>query len=297
MRALLFVAAVTSIVISALIVWTLFREAWQFLSELTDDGRPRRARSTAATRPAGTRAMVGSTCSRSCSAPCIVSGVSIVVAAPLGLGAAVYLSEYASPRTPAVAEADPRDPGRHPQRGVRLLRSPRARPRSHPAAVRHPADHQPAGHRRRHRRARHAADGVDLRRRAPRRCRSSLREASTGLGARKQHHRHQGRRCRQRCRASWPHSSSPSPARSARRWWPRSRPVASASRPARSTHAIPACTMTAAMAQLATGSDQVVGVRLGLPEPVLRRRGAVPDDARPQHDRWTASSAAFRNKY
>jgi phosphate transport system permease protein len=96
-RAMLFIAAAASIVISALIVWTLFREAWTFLSGLidesglgglVDDGArpgwyPRSGRFDLLTIVYGTL---------------IVSGISIVVAAPLGLGAAVYLSEYASPR-------------------------------------------------------------------------------------------------------------------------------------------------------------------------------------------------------
>lgn len=97
MKVLLFVAALTSIVISALIIATLFSEAWTFLSGLVDsvglgalvDGGeapgwyPRQDRFDIATVLLGTL---------------IVSGVSILVSAPLGLGAAVYLSEYASPR-------------------------------------------------------------------------------------------------------------------------------------------------------------------------------------------------------
>lgn len=97
MRGLLFASAAASIVISVLIVWTLFTEAWQFLSglidesglgALIDDGArpgwyPRDGRFDLPTIVLGTL---------------IVSGISILVAAPLGLGAAVYLSEYASPR-------------------------------------------------------------------------------------------------------------------------------------------------------------------------------------------------------
>lgn len=97
MRVLLFAAAATSIVISALIVWTLFKEAWTFVSDLSDtvglgaliDGGkapgwyPRNDRFDLPTIILGTL---------------IVSGVSILVAGPLGLGAAIYLSEYASPR-------------------------------------------------------------------------------------------------------------------------------------------------------------------------------------------------------
>jgi len=97
MRGLFFLAAGLSIVISALIVVTLFREAWTFLDgliadagigALIDDGArpgwyPRSGRFDLPTIVLGTL---------------IVSGVSMVVAAPLGLGAAIYLSEYARPR-------------------------------------------------------------------------------------------------------------------------------------------------------------------------------------------------------
>ena len=98
MRLLLLAAATTSILISALIVYTLFKEAWHFLvllsdesglGALIDDGAnpgwyPRNGRFDLPTIVIGT---------------VLVSLVSIVVAAPLGLGAAVFLSEYASPRT------------------------------------------------------------------------------------------------------------------------------------------------------------------------------------------------------
>lgn len=98
MRVVLFAAAVVSIVISALIVWTLFREAWTFLSGLIDtqgigglvddadvpSWDPRRDRFDLLTIVVGTL---------------LVSLVAMVVAAPLGLGAAIFLSEYASPRT------------------------------------------------------------------------------------------------------------------------------------------------------------------------------------------------------
>ncbi|MFZ9629707.1 MAG: phosphate ABC transporter permease subunit PstC [Ilumatobacteraceae bacterium] len=97
MRVLLFVAAALSIVISAAIVWTLFREAWTFLHGMVDQlgwgglldhgdvpsWDPRRDRFDLLTILLGT---------------VIVSLVAMVVAAPLGLGSAVYLAEYASPR-------------------------------------------------------------------------------------------------------------------------------------------------------------------------------------------------------
>lgn len=98
MRRTLLGAASMSIVISLLIVFTLFREAWTFVSglidttglgSLFDSGAkpgwyPRDGRFDIIT------IVVGSL---------LVSVVAMVVAGPLGLGAAVYLSEYASPRS------------------------------------------------------------------------------------------------------------------------------------------------------------------------------------------------------
>jgi phosphate transport system permease protein len=84
-----FVAASLSIVISALIVWSLAAETWTFVSEVdpsalwTDGWFPRRGMYDVKTL------VVGSL---------LVTGVAIAVAAPLGLGAAIYLSEYAKPR-------------------------------------------------------------------------------------------------------------------------------------------------------------------------------------------------------
>ncbi len=96
-RTLLFAAAAFTIVISVLIVWTVFREAWTFLTGLADesglgalidDGKkpgwyPRDGRFDIATIVIGTF---------------IVSIIAMMVATPLGLGSAIYLSEYASPR-------------------------------------------------------------------------------------------------------------------------------------------------------------------------------------------------------
>ncbi|MGA0894740.1 MAG: phosphate ABC transporter permease subunit PstC [Ilumatobacteraceae bacterium] len=96
-RVAMFGAAAVSIVISVAIVWTLFSEAWTFLSDLIDEQGigglidradvpswdPRRGRFDIPTIFLGT---------------VIVSAVAMIVAAPLGLGSAVFLSEYASPR-------------------------------------------------------------------------------------------------------------------------------------------------------------------------------------------------------
>ncbi len=94
MRVLLFFSASISIVISAAIIYTVFREAWTFLDKLNDsiglgalidEGKrpgwyPREDRFDIPTVLVGTL---------------IVSAVAMLVATPLGLGAAIYLSEYA----------------------------------------------------------------------------------------------------------------------------------------------------------------------------------------------------------
>lgn len=88
MKGLLFAAAATSIVVSALIVGSLAKEAWTFVSQVewatlwTDGWFPRRGLYDVKT------IFVGSL---------LVTGVAMLVAVPLGLGAAVYLSEYARP--------------------------------------------------------------------------------------------------------------------------------------------------------------------------------------------------------
>ena len=88
-RALFFGAATVSVVISALIILSLAGEAWTFISQvdhgnlLSDGWFPRRDLFDIATIVAGTL---------------VVAGIGLVVAVPLGLGAAIYLAEYASPR-------------------------------------------------------------------------------------------------------------------------------------------------------------------------------------------------------
>jgi phosphate transport system permease protein len=88
-RGIFLTAAGTSILISLLIIGALLGEAWNFiarvdLNELISDGWfPRRGRFDFATILAGTL---------------VIAAIGMVVAAPLGLAAAVYLSEYASPR-------------------------------------------------------------------------------------------------------------------------------------------------------------------------------------------------------
>lgn len=88
-RALLFMSAFLSIVVSALIVLSLVREAWTFVSEVewatvwSDGWFPRRGLYDIKTL------LVGSL---------IVTAVGMAVAVPIGLGAAIYLAEYARPR-------------------------------------------------------------------------------------------------------------------------------------------------------------------------------------------------------
>lgn len=88
-KTMFFAAAVFSIVVSILIVFSLFREAWTFMSEVewstvwSSGWFPRRGSYDVKT------ILVGSF---------IVTGVAMVVAVPIGLGAAVYLSEYAPAR-------------------------------------------------------------------------------------------------------------------------------------------------------------------------------------------------------
>ncbi|MBA2624022.1 MAG: phosphate ABC transporter permease subunit PstC [Acidimicrobiia bacterium] len=87
-RGLFLAAATLSIVISALIVFSLVREAWTFITEVevatlwASGWFPRRGLYDVKTL------LVGSL---------IVTLIAMLVAVPLGLGAAIYLSEYARP--------------------------------------------------------------------------------------------------------------------------------------------------------------------------------------------------------
>jgi phosphate transport system permease protein len=96
-RVILICCALVSVVVSALIIGTLFSEAWVFvrdlsresgLASLIDKGArpgwyPREGRFDLRTVIQGTL---------------LVAAVAMLVATPLGLGAAIYLSEYARPR-------------------------------------------------------------------------------------------------------------------------------------------------------------------------------------------------------
>ncbi len=90
---LLLLMALVSVLISGLIVWSLLREAWTFVTEVawadTWGQRgwfPRRGLYDLPT------IIVASA---------IITGIAMVVAGPLGLGAAIYLSEYANVRVRA----------------------------------------------------------------------------------------------------------------------------------------------------------------------------------------------------
>jgi len=89
-RRFFFAAAATSVIISVAIIGSLAGEAWTFISNvdlgsLTDIGwYPRRGIFDISTLFAGTLT---------------VAGIAMLVATPLGLGSAIYLSEYATPRT------------------------------------------------------------------------------------------------------------------------------------------------------------------------------------------------------
>ena len=94
MGAVFTTAALISVVISALILFSLFSKGMEFFTDVewsrvfaNDAWNPRQNRFSLST------IVVGSL---------VVTGVAMLVAAPLGLGAAVYLSEYARPKVRAV---------------------------------------------------------------------------------------------------------------------------------------------------------------------------------------------------
>jgi phosphate transport system permease protein len=89
-RAFFLGAAALSLIVSAAIVYSLLREAWTFIVEVDwgtvwgDQWAPRLGEYDIKTL------IVGSL---------IVTGIAMIIALPVGLGSAVYLSEYAKPRT------------------------------------------------------------------------------------------------------------------------------------------------------------------------------------------------------
>ncbi|HEY3140269.1 MAG TPA: phosphate ABC transporter permease subunit PstC [Acidimicrobiales bacterium] len=93
MHRVFFAAAGFSVLVSAMILIALFTKGWEFLTKVewstvfTDFWNPRQDGFSITTLLAGS---------------VIVTGIAMVVAGPLGLGAAIYLSEYATPRMRAV---------------------------------------------------------------------------------------------------------------------------------------------------------------------------------------------------
>jgi len=89
MRLLFMGAAALSVVITALIILAIVGEAWNFISQVdlpalwAGGWFPRRGMFDIPTIVTGTLA---------------IAGIGMLVAVPLGLGAAIYLAEYASPR-------------------------------------------------------------------------------------------------------------------------------------------------------------------------------------------------------
>ena len=90
-KRLMLLAGLSSVLISGLIVWSIFSEAWKFVAAsefslglLWDIGWfPRRNKFDLSTLLVGTL---------------WITGIAMLVAGPVGLGVAVYLSEYAKPR-------------------------------------------------------------------------------------------------------------------------------------------------------------------------------------------------------
>jgi phosphate transport system permease protein len=94
MGGLFFLAAATSLLVSALILISLFQNGWEFFADVEWS----RVIDSNAWNPRQDEFSVTTIVS----ATLIVTGIAMLVAIPLGLGAAVYLSEYARPRTRAV---------------------------------------------------------------------------------------------------------------------------------------------------------------------------------------------------
>ena len=96
-RRLMLLAGLSSVFISILIVWSIFSEAWQFVASdefewtlLTDIGWfPRRNLFDLSTLLVGTL---------------WITGIAILVAGPVGLGVAIYLSEYAKPKVRTIVK-------------------------------------------------------------------------------------------------------------------------------------------------------------------------------------------------
>ena len=64
----------------------------------------------------------------------LITMIAMLIAGPIGLFAAIYMAEYATPRFRVDRQADPRNSGRHPDRGARLLRGAHCRAATFAAA-------------------------------------------------------------------------------------------------------------------------------------------------------------------
>lgn len=99
-----FSAAFASILVSVAIVVSLLGEAWNFLSQVelgqlwTSGWFPRRCYEFSAEDPSVCVVSGKFDLRTIILGSLIVTGVAMIVAAPLGLGSAIYLSEYANPR-------------------------------------------------------------------------------------------------------------------------------------------------------------------------------------------------------
>ena len=89
-RSLFFLAAATAVIISVLIVVSLVGKAIEFITQVDPQSL-----FSGSWRPRANAYDLPSVISGTF----IIAGIAMVVAAPLGLGAAVFLAEYASPRT------------------------------------------------------------------------------------------------------------------------------------------------------------------------------------------------------
>ena len=208
-RVALTAAAGTSILISALIVFSLARETWTFVTQVewatvysSDGWFPRRGEYNIWTL------LVGSA---------IVTTVAMVIAAPVGLGSAIYLSEYARPSVRKVLKPTLEILAGIPSVVLGFFAISVISPAGRAAVLRRHRPLQPDGRRHRRRHPLHPARrlGVGGRpaQRAPGPAGGELRH-----GRPQDHHHRPGGAPGGRVRAWWPPSSSPPPAPSARRW-------------------------------------------------------------------------------
>ena len=138
-RVVLLVAALSSILIGGFIVYTVAIEAAKFLtsvdlSDLVAIGWFPRRLFDISTLLLGTL---------------MVTGIAMLLATPVGLASAIYLSEYATPGS-SHRQAGHRDPGRHPEHRPGVLRPDIHQPEDRPGHLPRGAGiHDPGGGHRR----------------------------------------------------------------------------------------------------------------------------------------------------